>query len=158
MKSLPYKTNFAFFLICQFFSDSFARYIYIDLGTNDGSSVDAFLPTRSRVSTGIQSDGSASTRGSSFFSAKSENATSIDPMYDKANYEIYAIEANPRYTPALLKQQERYLTNKISKSYVLYNSTGISIKNGRSQLILDCSGIKESFNTFNLNPSHDLLR
>ena len=61
-------------------------------------------------------------------------------MYNKRNYEIYAVEANPHYTKQLLLQQRKYGDEKISKSYTLYNSTGISTKNGEGYLILDCKG------------------
>jgi len=114
------------------------RYIYIDLGTNDGSSVDAFLPSVNKTFGGDATDGS-NTANNSFFRSSS-GAFSNDPIYDKRNYEIYAVEANPRYTPILLQQQMRYNNEKISKLYALYNGTGISTKNGVSHLILDCPG------------------
>ena len=94
------------------------RYLYIDLGTNDGSSIDAFLPTKSSFGTNIASDGSyaAEKGGISFFMPAT---TKSDPMYNKSNYEIYAVEANPVFTAKLLEQKERYDGSHISKSYTL---------------------------------------
>ncbi len=61
-------------------------------------------------------------------------------MYDKRNYEIHAIEANPHYTEQLLRQKLKYEDKNVSKSYTLYNGTGISTMNGEGYLILDCHG------------------
>jgi len=118
------------------------RYIYIDLGTNDGKSVDAFLPTITKTTKLVSQanvDGSL-IANSAFFSSTREKVFANDPKYIKANYEIYAVEANPRFTEVLLDQKRNYTRDKISKSYTLYNATGISTRNGVGELILDCHG------------------
>eukprot|EP01037_Dinobryon_pediforme_P024126 gene24126-25812_t len=111
------------------------RYIYIDLGANDGASVDAFLPKDEITEKNIAFDGSEKALNDKIFFQSSNNT---NPMYDKRSYEIYVVEANPFFTPWLLEQQTKYETNKLSKSYILYNGTGISTKNGDGYLILDC--------------------
>jgi len=121
------------------------RYLFIDLGTNDGSSIDAFLPAASssdnKKDKNIAHDGSfaaANGNNDSFFFTLAANKS--DPRYNKANYEIYAVEANPNYSARLLKQKKRYEDSLISKSYTLYNGTGISTQNGFGHIILDCPG------------------
>ncbi len=53
---------------------------------------------------------------------------------------IYAVEAIPKYTAELLEQKSRYEGSQISKSYTLYNGTGILTVNGFGHIILDCPG------------------
>ena len=113
------------------------RYIYIDLGANDGASVNNFLPNQVIADKNVVHDGSVEALTDKIFFEKSNSA---NPMYDKRSYEIYVIEANPFFTPWLLEQQKKYSTGKLSKSYFLYNSTGISTKDGDGYLILDCPG------------------
>lgn len=115
------------------------RYVYIDLGANDGESVDTFLPSTAKVDKNIAGDGSfaISNSADNAFFQRSNNS---DPVYDKRHYEIYVIEANPYFTELLMKQKQRYEVEKLSKSYTLYNGTGISTKNGVGHLILDCKG------------------
>lgn len=116
------------------------RYIYIDLGTNDGSSVDAFLPSQGFNETiKVENDGSKLAQGDKIFFT--HNNYSI-PIYDKRNYEIYAVEANPFFTSKLEAQKKHYMVHKLSKSYTLFNGTGISTKNGVGYLILDCPGFQ----------------
>jgi len=126
---------------CQIRNVIPVRYIYIDLGTNDGKSVDSFLPTTTKVVSRADIDGSL-IANSAFFSSTRTNDLSTDPKYNKGNYEIYAVEANPRFTEILLDQKRNYTKHKVSKSYTLYNATGISTKNGEGELILDCHGCK----------------
>ena len=117
------------------------RYVYIDLGANDGESVDTFLPSinKSNVDKDVSGDGSSVISNSADNAFFKKSNTSV-PMYDKRRYEIYVIEANPYFTELLLQQKKRYEVEKLSKSYTLYNATGISTKNGIGQLILDCKG------------------
>eukprot|EP01035_Chromulina_nebulosa_P029710 gene29710-39402_t len=118
------------------------RYVYIDLGANDGESVDTFLPSINKVDKDVSGDGSfviSNSADNAFF----KKSNTSDPMYDKRRYEIYVIEANPFFTKLLLQQKKRYEVEKLSKSYTLYNGTGISTKNGIGQLILDCKDCNE---------------
>ena len=119
-----------------------SRYVYIDLGANDGESVEVFLPSVNTDSAvkNVAGDGSSAISSSAdnlFFKKANNNS---NPMYDKRNYEIHAIEANPHYTEQLLRQKLKYEDKNVSKSYTLYNGTGISTMNGEGYLILDCHG------------------
>jgi hypothetical protein len=124
------------------------RFIYIDLGAHDGLSIDTFLPTESSALTSSSRKTNTALDGSSavvlderaFFFMKG-NDSHHHPMFDKRNYEIVAVEANPSFTPQLEKQKRRYDATKIAKFYSLFNGTGISTKNGVGHLILDCAGI-----------------
>ena len=116
------------------------RYVYIDLGANNGESVESFLPSENKEGKKVDGDGSSviSSSADNLFFKKANNNS--NPMYDKRNYEIHAIEANPHYTEKLLRQQRKYEDKNVSKSYTLYNGTGISTMNGEGYLILDCKG------------------
>jgi hypothetical protein len=116
------------------------RYVYIDLGANNGESVESFLPSENKAGKKVDGDGSSviSSSADNLFFKKANNNS--NPMYDKRNYEIHAIEANPHHTEKLLRQQRKYEDEKVSKSYTLYNGTGISTMNGEGYLILDCHG------------------
>lgn len=123
------------------------RFIYIDLGAHDGLSIDTFLPSESSTSTSsfrrasnTAMDGSSAVvlDGRAFF--VNDNGSHHHPMFDKRNYEIVAVEANPAFTAQLEMQQRRYDATKTAKSYSLFNGTGISTKNGVGHLILDCAG------------------
>ena len=130
-----------FFLMIILKTVSLNRYLYIDLGTNDGSSIDAFLPATSNNKTkNIASDGSLARNKNILFFSPPGIQNKSDPKYNKSNYEIYAVEANPIFTAKLLLQKQRYEDSRISKSYTLYNGTGISTVNGFGHLILDCAG------------------
>jgi len=113
------------------------RYVYIDLGANNGESVESFLPSENKAGKKVARDGSSSSADNLFFKKANNNS---NPMYDKRNYEIHAIEANPHYTEKLLRQKLKYEDKNVSKSYTLYNGTGISTMNGEGYLILDCHG------------------
>eukprot|EP01036_Dinobryon_divergens_P033115 gene33115-42832_t len=106
------------------------RFVYIDLGSNDGLSIDAFLPTKPKAEKSADSalDGSnAVVLGDrAFFMASNASV----PMFDKRSYEIVAVEANPRWTKILQDQKAQYEATNITKSYSLYNGTGISTKKG----------------------------
>ena len=130
------------------------RFVYIDLGSNDGLSIDAFLPTKPKVLKSADSkfDGSNAVVADSVFFMPSNVSVS---MYDKRNYEIVAVEANPHWTKQLEDQKAQYIANKTAKSYSLFNGTGISTKNGVGHLILDCSGNRTSAIS---NSIHSLFR
>ena len=144
---MKFKCFFSFLIPLGIFGNGFtthsgvskhvsSRYIYIDLGANDGSSIDTFLPHET-TNKNIAFDGSGNAHSDKIFFQK---INTTNPMYDKRSYEIYVVEANPVFTPMLIAQQKKYKTYKLSKSYILYNSTGISTKNGDGYLILDCPG------------------
>ena len=122
------------------------RFIYIDLGAHDGLSIDTFLPTESSAlisssrKTNTAMDGSSAVALDERAFFMKVNDSHHHPMFDKRNYEIVAVEANPSFTPQLEKQKRRYDATKIAKSYSLFNGTGISTKNGVGHLILDCAG------------------
>jgi hypothetical protein len=125
------------------------RFVYIDLGSNDGLSIDAFLPTKSKLQSTVSAfDGSNAVlvgdSNRAFFMASNASV----PMYDKRNYEIVAVEANPRWTKLLQEQKKQYEATNIVKSYSLFNGTGISTKNGVGHLILDCAGKQSDSVTF----------
>ena len=110
------------------------RNIYIDLGTNNGASIDSFLPTgESKKKQKDATDGAYSTN-SKYFSHKDYAAN----IALKKTFDIYALEANPRHTPTLRDQMNRYIQNNISNSYHLFSETGISTKDGTVSLIFDC--------------------
>jgi FkbM family methyltransferase len=115
------------------------RNIYIDLGTNNGVSIDSFLPTgKSKKNQRDASDGAYSTN-SKYFSHKDYAANSAL----KKTFDIYALEANPRHTPALRDQMNRYIQNNISNSYHLFSETGISTRDGTVALIFDCDAKRD---------------
>ena len=63
------------------------RYIYIDLGANDGSSIDTFLPHET-TNKNIAFDGSGNAHSDKIFFQK---INTTNPMYDKRSYEIYVL-------------------------------------------------------------------
>lgn len=104
-----------------------ARNIYIDLGSNDGQSIKSFLQPLN-----ISLDPSLAHDGSNYNGGKlRENFDGI------TNWEIFAVEANPKHTPDLESMKTWMVKEKMVKSFTLYNSTAVSTKNGFLTFILD---------------------
>ena len=110
------------------------RVIYIDLGANDGVSVQNFakrILNNTFLPGNIAYDGSK-VAGSGFGKIDHLNIPDVSQYFH-----IIAVEANPRYTAKLQSYKDTVLKNKFAQSYTLYNGTAISIADGTTEFIFD---------------------
>ena len=104
--------------------DTPGRQIFIDVGANDGSSVNYFLKKEGADFKvpwvqGGSKDGKLAGRGA------------------EGLWDLYVIEANPFFTPKLRKIGDEYIAKRKVASYNLYNSTAITTENGLVTFKLD---------------------
>lgn len=126
--------SFVMFLIFELlFLFAFAkrRKIFIDLGTNDGTSVKQFVSGATGSNTAA--DGSKSLVGGweSFLSGVSE--------YNSTGWDIIALEANDQHLPSLTALKANLLDGNHTHvdSVSLYCPTAITTKNGQVEFIWD---------------------
>ena len=110
------------------------RVIYIDLGANNGDSVQNFakrILNNTFLPGNIAYDGS-DTAGSGFGKIDHLKIPDVSQYFH-----IIAVEANPKYTAELQSYKDIVLKNKFAQSYTLYNGTAISIADGTTEFIFD---------------------
>jgi len=101
------------------------RNIFIDMGANDGSSVNYFLETE-----GVDMNVPWTQGGSKDGKLKGRGATGL--------WDLYVLEANPFFTDKLMEQRNKYLADtKRIASYNVYGSTAITTENGPVTFKLD---------------------
>ncbi len=121
------------FLSFELFLFAFAkrRKIFIDLGTNDGTSVKQFVLGATGSNTAV--DGSKSLVGGweSLLSGVSD--------YNSTGWDIIALEANDQHLPSLTALKSNLLDGNHTNvnSVSLYCPTAITTKNGQVEFIWD---------------------
>ncbi len=101
------------------------RQIFIDMGANDGSSVNYFMQTE-----GVDMNVPWTQGGAKDGKLKGRGA--------HGQWDLYVVEANPYFTPVLMTQREKYLTDKKHvASYNVFGSTAITTENGNVTFKLD---------------------
>lgn len=107
-------------------SDVPPRKIFIDLGTNNGSSIAAFV-------NGDIGRGGMNIDGSS----KSGNFTVERGVNRYDPWHVYAFEPNIRYNKSIHKVKDTLISSKNVSEFHVYIGTAISTYNGKANLILD---------------------
>ena len=108
------------------------RYIYIDIGTNDGTSIQSFVRG---IYGGLSTDGSQVIKGGWKHVLEGCNFQNNTVLWH-----IVAVEANPRYTNQIQQLKTDLLQKKAIHSMSLYTGVAISTYNGHIDLILDGTG------------------
>ena len=101
------------------------RHIFIDVGANDGSSVNYFMKKE-----GVDMNVPWTQGGSKEGKLKGRGT--------EGSWDIYVIEANPYFTDKLLEQKQDYITNnKHVSSYTVLDAIAITTENGPVTFKLD---------------------
>lgn len=106
------------------------RNIFIDLGTNDGESILAFVKGLSVG--GLATDGSSTLQGgwAALINSTSHNMNS-------SSWDVVAFEANDKYSPKIREISTNLLNQNKVHSFRLYGGTAISTYDGQVEFIYD---------------------
>jgi FkbM family methyltransferase len=134
-----------FFACCTVLS---FRYFYIDLGANDGSSVESFVGVPGRRNVAI--DGSGKAPGLSDLTGIMNETSQTNMSVARtatAVWNVIAFEGNPLFNQKLEAKRANLLSEGKVKSYKLYNGTAISVKDGFVDFVLDNNGAGDAGST-----------
>lgn len=104
---------------------SYTRKIFIDLGANDGTSIQYVLD-KPEATTGFGGAGQGGEEGGALHGLGSDG-----------DWHVIAFEANKGYNPSLDALKSKYLNSKLVKDFTVYGGVAIGDHNGIINLYMD---------------------
>eukprot|EP00607_Mallomonas_marina_P010130 CAMPEP_0182420860 /NCGR_PEP_ID=MMETSP1167-20130531/5942_1 /TAXON_ID=2988 /ORGANISM="Mallomonas Sp, Strain CCMP3275" /LENGTH=284 /DNA_ID=CAMNT_0024597365 /DNA_START=79 /DNA_END=933 /DNA_ORIENTATION=- len=121
------------------------RNVFIDLGTNDGSSTKFFLGLTQRTARGDADLG----------------GNTSSPLYGlgkDGNWEIYVFEGNKKYDKTLADLRSEVMSKNLAKSFTVYNHTAIGTVDGYAYFYFDNPNPDHTTVASSLNPESSIVR